>query len=863
MWWHDLRLRLRALATRRRTDLELEDELQFHLLMEARKHETAGLSGPEAARLARLRFGPVDAVVEECRSVRGIDWFETAVQDTRYALRSFRRSPGFVLAVVATIALGLAPTTALFTIFNHYALRPFAVADPYRLYGVAWTDRTGHMHDLSWNAFEALRSHADIFSDVAATRFLATRANGHVLQGQLVTGNYFQMLGIGPALGRTLLPADTVVPGGPALIVLSYATWQDAFGSDPQIVGKRIWMQGRGFDVIGVAQKGFRDIGDVPMQFWAPIFTPTSQSTVRTIGRLARGVSLPQASAAVTLWAQQMTSDRPDPEKAAAAELLPKATAVHLTTEMLLVFSPIVIAFVLILCLACANVANLMLARSIARQREIGIRLSLGAPRHRLVRQLLTECLLLSLFAAVVAFALSNVLIEGAIRVMFATVPHDLLDYVHPEPLRVDGRVFAFVMLSAVISAILFGLVPALQATRSVAPASRGAMTRDHAPGGLRNALIVGQVGACLLLLTCSGVLLRSARAMSILNLGFTTENVVVIRVAEALRAPVLDRLRREPMISSIAAATSPPMNGVLPEIGATSDRGDHVGSWYDRVSPAFFSVLDVAIVDGRNFSEDEARFAAPVVIVSEAAARRFWPRERAVGRLLRTDAAGPTKQSQDVAGVTVRVIGVARDILSCCVVLGMESPVIYFPASPDAKETQLLLKVRGDLNGAQRRVEGSVDAVGPGALEEIHPMEQYVGAGIYPFRAASWIAAALGSLAMILTMTGILGVLSYLVTQRTREIGIRVALGATARAVAVLVAGESVRFAAMGAGVGIALSLAVSRLAASALPFLEPFDLATCAGALLLVLAATLCATVIPARRAARIDPSRTLRVE
>jgi len=377
----DLFLCLRALLLRSRVEEELNDEVEFHLAMARRKHLDAGHGEAEASRLARLDFGRVGAVKEDCRGVREIKSVESALQDIRYALRSFRRSPGFVLTVAGTIALGLGLNLALFTLFNAYVLHPISIRDPYSLYSFTWADREGNGHAFSWDEYGQFEKEKPAFSEVAAVQYVYTRVDGHVFQGQLVTGNYFQMLGVGAQLGRPLLPEDASAPGREPVIVLSYQAWHSIFGGRPDIVGTKIMVRGFPMEVVGVARKGFQDISEVPRDFWAPVtmaarlqdgpdlFGPDRPERLDIVGRLRSGQTVSGAKAMLTAWSQRMTLQAPDEHKAVGVLLHSKATSIPITPELLVAFSPLAAAFVLVLVLACTNVASMMLARATARPR--------------------------------------------------------------------------------------------------------------------------------------------------------------------------------------------------------------------------------------------------------------------------------------------------------------------------------------------------------------------------------------------------------------------------------------------------------------------------------------------------------------
>ena len=862
----DFLLRIRALFLRARVEQELEDEVDFHLAMSRRQHIAAGRSQDEAANLARRDFGRVGAIKEDCRGVRGIDAFESTLQDVRYALRSFWRSPGFVLTVAGTIALGLGLNLALFTLFNAYVLRPISVSDPHSLYGFTWTDHEGRGHAFSWDEYKQFEKDNPAFSEVAAVRFIYTRVDGHAFEGQLVTGNYFQMLGVTSELGRPLLPEDAGAPGREAVIVLSYQAWQNMFGGRSDIIGTKLVVRGFPMEVVGVARKGFQDISEVPRDFWAPLtmagrlqdgpdlFGSDHPERLDIVGRLRPGLSVSRAKAILTTWSQRMTAELPEDRKAAGILLRSKATSIPLTPELLIVCSPLVVAFGLVLVLACTNVASMMLARAVARQREIGIRLSLGALRRRLIRQLLTESILLSIPAAILGFIISRVTIDASIRVMFATVPKDMLELIHDVPRPVDWRVIAFMVFAALVSALLFGLAPAFQATRAnIISSVHGEGTPDLRPVRVRNALVIAQITVCTLLLVACGVLVRTTMAMSAFDIGFRTNNVIAMEVAANSRQPVMDALASDPDVDTIAAASTIPLNGAVPTMTVRAENGPTVGAAYNDVSPEYFGILGIPILRGRNFTKQESRAGTPVVILSAGAAQSLFVGRDAIGQIVHLSG----KPDRDV-----RVIGVAADIVTCCIPWGKDPAMVYLPTTSVASAA-VLVHVRGEVEAVRQRIDMRLAALAPGAIGDIHSLDQFRAAGMYPFRAASMIGAALGGLALFLTLTGIYGVVSYFVTQRTKEIGIRVALGATARTVVGLVLKQSLRLTAIGIGLGVGLALAVSRLIASNLVFMRGFDAGAFAAGVLLVAFSALAAGYVPSRRAAQIDPIETLRYD
>jgi predicted permease len=414
-------------------------------------------------------------------------------------------------------------------------------------------------------------------------------------------------------------------------------------------------------------------------------------------------------------------------------------------------------------------------------------------------------------------------------------------------------RVFGFVLAAAFASAILFGLAPAIQVTRSdVMFAARGEFTTDVRPARLRSVLVIGQVAVCSLLLISSGVLVRNSARINSFDPGFGTRGITVFNIGDKLRDRVIAGLQSHPEVASIAAASSTPLGGILPDATITPSPGSApVKSWYNRVSPEYFRMLDIPIVRGRNFSPDEAAGNLPVVILSTSAAGRLWPRADPLGRVMLID------------GRDVQVIGVARDIVTCCVLYGKDPSLVYLPSTPSAPGNSLLVRVHGDVEIVRHDLDARVSAFAPGAILEEHPLDQYRALATYPFRAASWIGCAVAGLALLLTLSGIYGVLSYVVTQRTKEIGIRVALGATTSRVTRLVLEQSLRLAGIGLAIGLALAAGVCKLVSAEVAFLQPFDALSFAAGIALVFCATVAAAWYPSRRAAGIDPITSIRYE
>jgi predicted permease len=873
-----LRLRLRAFLHAGAMERELDEELRYHLDTEIARLVANGMQPADAAMAARRAFGNTTQLKEQVRDSWGRRWIERLGQDTRYAWRSFRRAPAFSATVVLTIALALGLNTTAFTIFDAYVLRPIAVRDPASLFQLNWIDRGGGRHAFTWTDYEALRIEHSALDELFAFRFVFTRIDSTPAFGQLVSGNYFSMLGVGAALGRPLLASDAMTPGTGAVIVLSHAAWRSRFGGDSSIVGRTIRVRGHAMQVVGIAAPGFGGLGDVPLDFWVPLtmndivfagdsLTASRAEALSLVGRVSSAIASGQAEAWLASWMRAHRPDARGRDVPAAAELMSRATGIALSPEFAIFFAPIAGAFVLVLLIACANVANMMLARGMARQRELGIRLSLGAARTRLVGQLLTESVLLALPAAALGFVVSRLTIDFGVRLMFRTMSAEVVPYMRVVPLAPDGRVFAFMLAAALVAAVLFGLAPALQSTRpNVIQATRGDFDTDFRPSRLRNMLVVGQVTVCVLLLVCAGILLRNVGRIQHLDLGLRTAGVVRLDAREQAgeRERLLDLLATRPDVRGLAAATDPPFGRRFPTVAAGAAGSRVAPTSYDFVTASYFGLLEIPIVRGRTFTADEERASAPVVIVSEGTAHAFWPGKDPIGRTLHLaldSTAGA--QARFATRRDARVVGIVPNVVLGTIIDPVDAPVAYFPASAQASEMAILARVSAPTAITMRRIDAQLARVAPDAVEDIHTLDAYMAGGVYPFRAAYWIAGALGAIALLLTITGVYGVLSYVVAQRRKEIGIRVALGASASNVVGLVMGQSTRLAALGLLLGAMLALGVARIFAANIVRLDTYEPTAFAGAALLVLLSTIVAAYVPSRRAAMVDPLEAIRAE
>jgi predicted permease len=795
------------------------------------------------------------------------------------------------------VGLGLGLVAVVFTIFNAFIFRMDDVRDPHELFAV----ERQRLADKEPEAFtrlqyETLLRETSVFSDAfATTPEIDAWIEGTRLEGALVTGNFFQVLGVSAARGRTLTLSDDE-PGRPPVIVLSHRAWSQYFASDPGVLYRMIRVNDASFHVVGVMPEGFRGLAVVAApDYWAPLslvgqFRPGQNERedpagLSIIGRLKPGLSRGQALARLVVWdsqhAAERSAERPvaSPVERSVAPLMLDARrgTVRLWADAMPLFMPLFFAFGLILMIGCANVANLLLGRGVARQREIGIRLAVGASRRRVIRQLLTESLVLALASAALAFGISRLVLTRIVYTVTSTFPPDIgnLRLVVPPA---DWRVAIFLMAGAVAATVFFALAPALQATRiELVRAIRGEVVRDARPGRVRDALVALQVTGSVLLLICAAIFLRSSLRAASLDPGIRTAGVLNLSVLnEQKRGAVLQVVKTEPLIAS-AAASWPGWLGGRPASADGASGKSKVT--YQFVSPEHFGVLGIDLVRGRGFTESERSASAAVAVVSESIARQLWPGIDAVGQVLRLESDTPAlsraeeknaSREPNVPPLLSRsliVVGVARDVPGFQ--LGgfrLAGAGVYVPIGLEAAGTLLTMRVRGDVERARHALVDRLSAIDPN-MSEVSTLQTIVRAGAYLLAIPFWLTLMLGALALLLTLSGLFGVLSYLVEQRTREIGVRMALGATRRSIASLVLSQSARPVGLGLLLGGSFTVALGAVlratpaAAYIGSIVRLFDPVAYAASLLCIVAACTCAALIPAMRAARIDPVGVLR--
>ena len=884
MLWKDFGLRLRALLFHHRMDKELQEELEFHIEMQARKNRYFEPDSVEAKRQARLQFGSVVRAVEECREVRGISPIEILTKDLHFAFRMLRKSPGFTVVALLTMALGIGANTAIFSIVNGVLLLPLPYANSSRL--VATTS------DYPKGAFVVMRDLSqsmDFAANTDATELNLTGLDSpERLIGSAVSANWFSVLGVHPEMGRTFHPGEDQ-PGKDGLVILSYSLWQRRFGSDPNIVGRAIELEGQSREIVGVMAPNFR-YPSLKTELWIPLHLDPSKpgdywgaSYMSVLARLRPQVSFERARAEFAALRPKVV--------AAFAWRMPDDSFKNSTVmplQNLLVFDVkpkliiLLVAVGLLLLIACANVANLLLARATTRQREIAVRTALGAARGRIIRQLVTESVLL----AVLGGGLGLLVAYYGLSVLKTTLPADTPRL---STVVVDARVLAFTGVLAFLTGLAFGAVPATGSSKVNlvdALKTAGAKGQSEKTHRLSHGLIIAEVAVASVLAIGAGLLVKSLWNLANSNQGYRPEAIFTARISpndsfceslgrcQAFYNDLLARVRALPGVTAAAASDGLPLSGIWQTIpsdidGYTIKPGAHVPMLMERiVSPEYLNLMSIPLFQGRAFTAaDSAPNAERVVLISKATAERFWPGKNPIGQHIK-----PRWFNN-----WWTVIGVVGDVKEDTMTTnhadwidgemytpyGPHSLAGRGPETPPAAMT-LLVRTSGDVSQIGAELRGVVTGINPQVpVSQMQTLPGWISQAVAGPRSTASLFSIFAALALLLGAVGIYGVISYFVAQRTREIGIRLALGARGREVLFMIVGQSARLALLGVGIGLACALLLTRLMSSLLYAVAASDplVYTVAAAVLLMVA--LAASWIPARRAMRIDPVVALRHE
>jgi predicted permease len=880
----------RVLRRRRGDDAILREELSAHLQALEEHYRAEGLSAEAARAAARRQFGSVTNAQENVREEFSFGGLEHFGRDLRYAWRALWHSPAFVATTVLTLAVAIGLVTVMFAVFNAYVLRPFAVRDPYSLYAMGWRSQEAGGSTFRWNDYEEFRARRDLFDGVVAEAARTVSSHGQQLSVGFVSGNYFDVLGARVALGRALVSDDARTPGGEPVAVLSHQAWTRLFGGDAAVLGRDVEVNGRKVMVVGVMAAAFVGLDDVPRDVWLPItmhgtvvdedlFSPSQPREIRVTARLRHDVTPQQAQGSLALSPfETRLAGRID---AVRAHLQLRATPARMTLEAFAIVAPLATAFALVLVTACANASNVMLARANARHREIGVRLSLGASRGRVVRQLTTEGLLIATLAGLAGLVLAGVLLRVGMFLFVAMLPPTIAVRVRFVPLDLDYRVFLFTFVVAGVATLLFALLPALQATRlTLTDALRGQLTGAIRSGTLRTVLVTGQVAVSLLLLVVAATLMRNGASIRAIDLGFQTDRVISVRLRKddkALAQRAHAALTADPRVGQVVVTSQNPLFGEAPKTPVFQPSG-FVMTSYRFVSPEYFDFLGMPIIRGRGFAPEEARHEAPVAIISAAGARILWPDDDPIGKTLRISIPPPgqrrvadtvrmvRKAGDDADAMVVSIVGVTTDVVSGFVYEGVDPAHLYLPTSATGSRAEGLM-IRGQGHGIPLDTLRSVlQRAHPDPVAfDVLPMDEMLALQMFPLRAASWIGSLLSAVALVLSISGLYGVLTYTFGQRTQEIGIRMALGASASAVMRLVAVESARLAGLGTAIGLLVAFCVMKILSVVIRLenVSVLDAGAFAVSIALTAGAVALASSGPARRASRVDPSSMLRAD
>src|SRR5436190_4830161 len=815
--------------------------------------------------------------------MRRTEYFRELVQDVTFASRHFIAQPGFTLVALLTLAIGIGATSAIFSAVHAVVLQPLPYPAPERLVNV-YEDYRGRPGGVSAGNFTDVRAAATTFDGLAAVQYssfnLTSEGAAERVTGARATAGFFGVLGVKPALGRPFTEAEDE-PGKEHVVVLSHRLWARRFGADPSIVGRDVRLGGQAYRVLGVMPSSF-DLTADSEELWVPIaFTAARKAThdehyLTVFGRLKSGVSREQALGELTRIVPGIQAQFPKDTQGLGFQVIPMTDDVIGDYRARLFVLLGAVGFVLLI--ACGNLANLLLARSAARSGELAIRAALGAGRARIVRQLLTESLLLALSASILGLAIARV----GIRVLVSMSPPGVPRL---EQAGLDGLVILFTIGVALVSAVIFGLAPAMRAARTDVQTGLRSAGRSAGSGGvrdrLRTALIAGELALALLLLSGASLLIQSAIALQRVPPGFNAEGVLSARLslpadqygtatqAQQAFEAILEQARAIPGVRAAGITSQVPRgrggngNGLIPE-GRTPDAANAIGSRLRMVTPGYFDAMGIPITRGRALTDQDRRGGLKVMVISEALARAAWPDQDPIGRRIICCEAAP-----DGGPDYKTVVGVAGDVRSNAPG-DAPTPEFYLPIAqvpPEAwtwiqRTMYVVVRTPGDPSSAGGSLREAVRRVAPDVpLFDVRTMEERLGASLSTARFNMTLLTLLGGIGLLLAAIGIYGVIGYFVSRRTQEIGVRMALGATRADVVRLVVGQAAGPLCAGLVLGVLASLALTGVLRAQLFGVTPRDPSTLAGVAVLLALVGLVASLVPARRAASIDPTRALR--
>jgi putative ABC transport system permease protein len=859
---------LRALFRKKQVEQDMDEELHGYLDAAAKDKMRTGMIQEQAARAARVEMGSMDAVKEEIRSAGWESTLETLWRDIRYSLRQIIRNPGFTVVAALTLALGIGANTAIFTAANDFLLRPLPFSHSDRVVLVKWyapkLERSGWIDPPT---FKNWQEQNQVFTEIAAWSqgsgfFNLTGPEGpERIPAMQVTAAFFRVLGVGPVLGRTF-SAEEDRPGGNRVALISHALWQSRFGGNPGIVGKTLILDGKDYNIIGVLPAGFR-FSTTPEDVWTPIAENLNEGRggfyFNVIAWPKPGVTPAQAQANMESICAGLSAQFPEHyrDMKVVVESVRDRYAQNLRPALLALLA----AAALVLLIACANLANLLLARSTARYKEIAIRRALGASRTRIVRQMLMEGLVLAFLGGAAGLFLAF----AGVRVFYAVLPAGW------QPLTrggIDASVLIFALGISLLTVLLFAMAPAWSTTGFELNETLKEGMRDPLAGGrrrsYRSALVATEVALAAMLITGAGLLIKSFARLSAVDMGFRSENVLTVGLARTKAGgnvfyrEVVDRIAGLPQVRAAGAINYGPLSGglwgqdIIIQGAPPRPPGDLIWAQHRCVSLGYFRAMGIPLVKGRWFEAPDAD--KDVVIISDTMAKRYWPGEDPIGKRFGVNCAGVPCHWQTVVGVVgdIKELDAAAEPFASMYFLETSSKMtLVVRAAQDP--TSLVADVRSIIH--------SIDPDQP--LGEVRTMQNIMSESVAPQRLTMLISGMIAVLALALAMVGLYGVIAYSVAQRSHEFGIRMALGAGQKEILKIVVGQGLRVTAFGLAMGLVGAWAVTRLLRTILYAVEPTDPPVFALVLLVLVAVALFASYWPARRATKVDPLVALRHE
>ena len=876
-WLSELGRRVRMLLRRDQFDRDLEEEMKLHVQLRAQERAQEGLPANDARAASRRQFGNALLLREQSRDVWGWTWLEQFFQDVRYGARNLLRTPGFTVIAVVTLALGIGGTTAIFSAVNPVLFEPLPYPNAHRITMIWELGKDGLRSDGSFGMFRELVERNHSYETMAQVKLWQPTMTGPAqperFEGQRVSASYFQVLGVAPLLGRDFQPSDDLL-NGPDVVILSDGLWRRRFGGDQAIIGRSITLDDKSYLVIGVMSAGFENVLAPSTELWAPLQYDISQGRawghhLQTVGRLRAGTSVIQATQEINEIGQAVLDEQHPVTYGSGVKFIAVSLQDDITRSVKPALLAVLGAVLLVLVIACVNVTNLLLARGVQRRGEFALRAALGAGRSRLIRQLLTESLLLAVISGVVGMVLADI----GIRALVALSPPGLP---RVGAIGINTTVLAFGLGVTTLIGVAFGLIPALHAARSDPQRDLHHGTRVSHGGHrrTRNALVVVEVALALVLLVSSGLLLRSLQRLFAIEAGFDSSQMLTMRVqtsgnrfrddAVTFRffEQALEAVRRVPGVTSAALTSQLPMSGDRDMYGVffdpkpPDDPGEVGGGTFRyAVSPGYLEMMRIPLLRGRLLDEHDGADAPRVALISESMAKRRLPGIDPIGERLHIG-----------TGPLYTVVGVVGDVKQMSLALS-ESDAVYTTATQwRFADDAMSLVVRGqgnvaDLASALRQAVWSVDKDQP--IVRVAMMEKLLETSAAERRFALIVFESFAVAALVLAAAGIYGVLSGNVAERSREIGVRLALGASHRSILGLVVSHGVLLTGAGIAIGLIAAFAASQAIASMLFRVSPLDPITYSGVVVLLAVVAMIACGVPAWRAVRVDPAITLRSE